>query len=204
MASSAYAAITLTANAIPGWAVGERRFYSYDKALTCSQAQAQFGALSPAEMVAQTDSAAPAAGTGYHWLLRGCSSVGSDTDWLPDTDDGGDSYVTDSNPTGGTGTSGTTSVEPPAQPNLLDLRVQWINGQAEVTNAASPTASGSDHLYYFVDGSRDPITDAALIRRYPPRTWVNVYVAIGPRIDLYPDGFSTKAQQIIYIGNPPA
>jgi hypothetical protein len=60
--------------AVGGWAAGQKRWFKYALGLTCSQGDALFNSLSPAQKLAQTTIEKPA-GT---YQLRGCGTGPTD------------------------------------------------------------------------------------------------------------------------------
>ncbi len=167
-----------------GWPVDQTRFWPYqtvttaDPLVTKAEADAVFSALTPAQKVAQTTTTRPA---GNYQLRVDASGAG----------------------TGSAAVIGTSVIDLSVRPDLLDLRLNWVNGKAEVYNNASPQPAGGDQNFWWINGAA-AATGTCPVRQYPPGTWLNYFFGQGPREELYPDGYLTKAQQYVYVGNPPA
>lgn len=147
----------------------------------------------------------PANLAGMFWDDRDCSGTYIETS---------DDDIVGGNPAnpGGGGDPvvlGGTVVDPPNDPTFLDIRYEWqqINGEwlARLYNQASPSASGGNQLMYFMDGDDDPFIGAMPNDYYvTPGTTLMPLLALGPRVEMYPDGYSRKSQQFIYIGAAPS
>ncbi len=97
-----------------------------------------------------------------------------------------------------------TIIYPSARTSVMDLRVRWVDGLAEVHNNANPQPENGQSYYWFINGETAAPAGAFPVRRYKPRTWLLYFAGMGPRREIRPDGYINKAIQYIWVGDAPS
>lgn len=107
-----------------------------------------------------------------------------------------------------TGDYGLTVIDTPARTDVLDLAIEWVtlNGQkwARVYNRANPQPQDGRRWFFIVNGFDTAYENTFTGIYLKPGTYGQVYAGLGTQKSIFFDGYSQKAQQQFYIGNPPA
>ncbi|RIV20337.1 hypothetical protein DYU11_20000 [Fibrisoma montanum] len=162
------------------------RYYPVDSVVDCATGDSLFN--SDSQKASKLLNSRPAAPAGFQWVLKDCSAG------IPQ-------------PPGSTEGFGTSYVQPSASTQFMDLALRWVLvdgawwGEVYERQTSRQPDAGNRRMWW-LDGQTTPVYDSFSPKLYAPGTRLSVYYGEGPTNSLFGQGFTSKAQQSIYIGNP--